>query len=71
MPKDMKISKPYIDKQLAGINEQQKQIQHTSNMAMSNLARLSVFKGNLREIENEQSHKHHEIEHTKRKDLSL
>lgn len=71
MPKDMKISKPYIDKQLAGINEQQKQIQHTSNMAMSNLARLSVFKGNLREIENEQNHKHHEIEHTKRKDLSL
>jgi hypothetical protein len=71
MPKDMKISKPYIDKQLAGINEQQKQIQRTSTMAMSNLARLSVFKGNLREIENEQSHKHHEIEHTKRKDIIL
>jgi hypothetical protein len=40
-------------------------------MAMSNLARLSVFKGNLREIENEQNHKHHEIEHTKRKDILL
>jgi hypothetical protein len=71
MPKDMKISKPYIDKQLAWINGQQKQIQQTSNMAMSNLARLSVLIGDLREIENEHNHKHHEIEHTKRKDLLL
>jgi hypothetical protein len=32
MPKAMKISKSYIYKQLAVINEQQKQIQQTSNM---------------------------------------
>jgi hypothetical protein len=55
MPEDMKISKPYIDRQMAEVVEQQEQIQQISVSATTDLARLSVFKGNLREIEAEQS----------------
>lgn len=51
MPENMKISKPYIDRQLAEVLEQQEQIQKNSNQAAVELARLSVFKGNLRETE--------------------
>ena len=69
MPKNMKISKPYIDKQLAEVLEQHKQIQQTSNMATSNLARLSVFKGNLREIEAEQNRNRQERQHTQSRDI--
>ncbi|MSS64665.1 MobA/MobL family protein [Lachnospiraceae bacterium WCA-693-APC-MOT-I] len=54
MPENMKISKPYIDKQLAEVLAQQEQIQRKSSRVATDLARLSVFKGNLREIEAQQ-----------------
>ena len=46
--------KPYIDKQLAEVLTQQEQIQRKSSKVATDLARLSVFKGNLREIEVQQ-----------------
>ena len=49
-----KISKPYIDKQLAEVLAQQEQIQRKSSRVATDLARLSVFKGNLREMEVQQ-----------------
>ena len=49
MPENMKISKSYIDKQLAEVLIQQEQIQRKSSRIATDLARLSVFKGNLRE----------------------
>ncbi len=54
MPENMKISKPYIDKQLAEVLAQQEQIQRNSSRVATDLARLSVFKGNLREMEAQQ-----------------
>jgi hypothetical protein len=54
MPENMKISKPYIDKQLAEVLTQQEQIQRKSSRIATDLARLSVFKGNLREMEVQQ-----------------
>ena len=54
MPENMKISKPYIDKQLAEVLAQQEQIQRKSSRVATDLARLSVFKGNLREMEVQQ-----------------
>ena len=54
MPENMKISKPYIDKQLAEVLAQQEQIQRKSSRVAADLARLSVFKGNLREMEAQQ-----------------
>ena len=54
MPENMKISKPYIDKQLAEVLAQQEQIQRKSSRVATDLARLSVFKGNLREMEAQQ-----------------
>ena len=54
MPENMKISKPYIDKQLAEVLTQQEQIQRKSSRIATDLARLSVFKGNLREMEAQQ-----------------
>ena len=54
MPENMKISKPYIDKQLAEVLAQQEQIQRKSSRIATDLARLSVFKGNLREMEVQQ-----------------
>lgn len=54
MPENMKISKPYIDKQLAELLAQQEQIQRNSSRVATDLARLSVFKGNLREMEAQQ-----------------
>ena len=54
MPENMKISKPYIDKQLAELLAQQEQIQRNSSRVATDLARLSVFKGNLREMEVQQ-----------------
>ncbi|MST58802.1 MobA/MobL family protein [Lachnospiraceae bacterium WCA3-601-WT-6H] len=54
MPENMKISKPYIDKQLAEVLVQQEQIQRNSSRVATDLARLSVFKGNLREMEAQQ-----------------
>ena len=54
MPENMKISKPYIDKQLAEVLAQQEQIQRKSSRIATDLARLSVFKGNLREMEAQQ-----------------
>lgn len=54
MPENMKISKPYIDKQLAEVLAQQEKIQRKSNRVATDLARLSVFKGNLREMEVQQ-----------------
>lgn len=54
MPENMKISKPYIDKQLAEVLAQQEQIQKKSGRAAIDLARLSVFKGNLREMKAQQ-----------------
>ena len=49
MPQDMKISKPYIDRRLAEIKETEQGIQREISKAATGLARLSVFKGNLRE----------------------
>ena len=46
--------KPYIDKQLAEVLTQQEQIQRKSSKVATDLARLSVFKGNLREMEVQQ-----------------
>ena len=46
--------KPYIDKQLAEVLAQQEQIQRKSSRVATDLARLSVFKGNLREMEVQQ-----------------
>ena len=46
--------KPYIDKQLAEVLAQQEQIQRKSSKVATDLARLSVFKGNLREMEVQQ-----------------
>ena len=46
--------KPYIDKQLAEVLAQQEQIQRNSSRVATDLARLSVFKGNLREMEAQQ-----------------
>ena len=46
--------KPYIDKQLAEVLAQQEQIQRNSSRVATDLARLSVFKGNLREMEVQQ-----------------
>ena len=46
--------KPYIDKQLAEVLTQQEQIQRKSSKVATDLARLSVFKGNLREMEAQQ-----------------
>ena len=46
--------KPYIDKQLAEVLAQQEQIQRKSSKVATDLARLSVFKGNLREMEAQQ-----------------
>ena len=46
--------KPYIDKQLAEVLAQQEQIQRKSSRIATDLARLSVFKGNLRETEVQQ-----------------
>ena len=46
--------KPYIDKQLAEVLAQQEQIQRKSSQVATDLARLSVFKGNLREMEVQQ-----------------
>ena len=54
MPENMKIPKPYIDKQLAEVLAQQEQIQRKSSRVATDLARLSVFKGNLREMEVQQ-----------------
>lgn len=54
MTENMKISKPYIDKQLAEVLTQQEQIQRKSSRVATDLARLSVFKGNLREMEVQQ-----------------
>ena len=54
MPENMKISKPYIDKQLAEVLAQQEQIQRKNSRVATDLARLSVFKGNLREMEVQQ-----------------
>lgn len=54
MPENMKISKQYIDKQLAEVLAQQEQIQRNSSRVATDLARLSVFKGNLREMEAQQ-----------------
>ena len=54
MTENMKISKPYIDKQLAEVLTQQEQIQRKSSRVATDLARLSVFKGNLREMEAQQ-----------------
>ena len=54
MPENMKISKPNIDKQLAEVLAQQEQIQRNSSRVATDLARLSVFKGNLREMEAQQ-----------------
>lgn len=54
MPENMKISKQYIDKQLAEVLTQQEQIQRKSSRIATDLARLSVFKGNLREMEVQQ-----------------
>lgn len=54
MPENMKISKPYIDKQLAEVLTQQEQIQRKSSRIATDFARLSVFKGNLREMEVQQ-----------------
>ena len=45
---------PYIDKQLAEVLAQQEQIQRNSSRVATDLARLSVFKGNLREMEAQQ-----------------
>lgn len=44
MPENMKISKPYIDKQLAEVLAQQEQIQRKSSRVAADLARLSVSK---------------------------
>lgn len=44
MPENMKISKPYIDKQLAEVLTQQEQIQRKSSRIATDLARLSVSK---------------------------
>ena len=46
--------KLYIDKQLAEVLAQQEQIQRKSSKVATDLARLSVFKGNLREMEVQQ-----------------
>lgn len=46
--------KPYIDKQLAEVLAQQEQIQRKSSKVATDLARLSFFKGNLREMEVQQ-----------------
>ena len=46
--------KPYFDKQLAEVLTQQEQIQRKSSKVATDLARLSVFKGNLREMEVQQ-----------------
>lgn len=70
MPENMKISKPYIDKQLAEVLAQQEQIQRNSSRVATDLARLSVFKGNLREMEaqqraDEQAREQNRIRNTK------
>ena len=54
MPENIKISKTYIDKQLAEVLAHQEQIQRKSSRVATDLARLSVFKGNLREMEVQQ-----------------
>ena len=46
--------KPYIDKQLAEVLAQHGLIQRKSSKVATDLARLSVFKGNLREMEVQQ-----------------
>lgn len=51
MPEGMKLSKPYLDRKLTEVQEKQKEIQTDISRVTTELARLSVFKGNLREQE--------------------